>query len=218
MDKQSSAGLRKRQQISNANKTMFLAITGASVVVGFSIVLMIFLAQRISFTQRILNEKGTTNDTLQKNIEAVPKLQEALNALNTNEDLMSVRLNDTDEPLQSILDALPSTANSAAMGSSLQKKLLSGVPGIKLESLTVDPVNDAFSDSNTIGFTFSVSAASNSQSNLQKVLQRVEKSIRPFNITALSVESQGNRVVMTASGVGYYDQEQVVQLTDKVVK
>ncbi len=230
MDKP-SAGLRKRQQITHANQLMFLWIAGVSIVVGFSIVLMIFLVQRIWFGEKVITEKNKTVATLQKNLDTVSALKDNIRVLNTNENLMSTRLNDSDSALQSVLDALPADANSTAMASSLQTKLLSGVAGVTIESLKVQPVsgieisgdNTTASDSsdpssNTIGFSFSVSAPSSNQDGLRQVLQRIEKSIRPFNITNLSVESQGSRVVMTATGLGYYDLAQTVQLTDKVVR
>lgn len=223
MDKQ-AAGLRKRQQISRANKTMFLAIAGASTVVGFSLVLVIFLGQRILFGEKVIAEKDHTISVLQKNIDTVPALKDNIRVLNTNQDLASVRLNSTDAPLQSVLDALPSNANSTAMASSLQTKLLAGVPGVTIESLRVDSAssdgtsNTDAAGSNTISFSFAVSTASNKQTSLRSVLQRIEMSIRPFDVTNLSIESQGGRVILTANGVGYYDTAQTVQLTDKVVK
>jgi hypothetical protein len=225
------AGLRKRQQITRANQTMFLSIAGVSVVVGFSLVLIIFLVQRIWFGERVIAEKLHTADILTKNLSTVPTLKDNIRVLNTNEDLKSTRLNDTDPAIQSVLDALPADANSTAMASSLQSKLLSGVSGITIESLKVEPVsgieiasdgtttNDSSDpSSHTINFSFAVSAPSTNQDALRQVLLNIEKSIRPFNITTLSVESQGSRVVMTANGVGYYEPEQTVQLSDKVVR
>lgn len=224
-------GIRKRQQISRANQTMFLAIAGVSVVVGFSIVLVIFLAQRIWFGERVISEKLHTADVLAKNLSVVPALKDNIRVLNTNEDLKLTRLNDTDPAVQSVLDALPADANSTAMASSLQSKLLSNVQGVTIESLKVEPVsgieiatdgttaNDSSDpSSHTINFSFSVSTATSNQDALRQVLLQMEKSIRPFNIVTLSVESQGSRVVMTANGVGYYEPEQTVQLTDKVVR
>jgi len=228
MEKQST-GLRKRQQISKANQTMFLAIAGASVVVGFSLVLMLFLVQRIWFGEKVIAEKNHTVAVLQKNLDSVNALKDNIRVLNTNEDLKSILLKDGDSPLQSVLDA--ASANSTAMASSLQVKLLSNVSGITIESLKVDPVvgvetssdgsgsiDSSDPSSHSIGFSFSVSTAAGNSDALRQVLMQIEKSIRPFNITNLSVESQGSRLVMTATGVGYYDPAQVVQLTDKVVK
>ncbi len=226
-----TAGLRKRQQISKANQTMFLSIAGVSVVVGFCLVLMVFLVQRIWFGEKVIAEKNNTASVLQKNLDTVNALKDNIRVLNTNEDLKLTRLNDTDSALQSVLDALPADANSTAMASSLQTKLLSGVAGVTIESLKVDPVSgiEIASDgttatdssdptSHTIGFSFTVSTDAKNQEGLRQILLNIEKSIRPFNITNLAVEGQGSRIVMTATGVGYYEPAQTVQLTDKVVR
>lgn len=227
----SQTGLRKRQQITHANQMMFLWIAGVSVVVGFALVLMIFLVQKIWFGERVIAEKLGTISILDKNLAVVDQLKDNVRVLGANKDLQSTRLNDTDSALQSVLDALPADANSTAMASSLQQKLLSGVTGVVIESLKVQPVSiievpgakttvATSSDplSNTIGFSFSVSTASSNPDALREILTRIEKSIRPFSITTLVVEGQGSRVVMTATGVGYYLPAQKVELKNKVVR
>ena len=45
--KKDDVTLRKRAQVSKANRTMFFWIAGMSVVVGFSVVASIFIFQRI---------------------------------------------------------------------------------------------------------------------------------------------------------------------------
>ncbi len=228
MDK--AAGLRKRQQILHASQMMFLWIAGVSVVVGFCLVLIVFLVQRIWFGEKVIAEKQKTVSVLQKNLDTVQALKDNVRVLNTNEALKSTRLNDTDPAIQSVLDALPADANSTAMASSLQTKLVGGVPGVTIETLKVDPVsgietaeNDVSTSSSdplshTIGFSFAVSTAVNNQEALRQVLLNIEKSIRPFNITNLSIESQGQRIVLAGTGVGYYNPAQTVQLDQKVVK
>ena len=217
MEKKPVVALRKRQQISQANKTMFLAIAGASVVIGFSVVLFIFLFQQVQFKVKVLDEQNKTLSTIKANKEAVPKLIENVNQLNTNTDLISVQLEGASDPIQSVLDALPSSANSTAMGSSLQNKILGSVTGLRIESLIVDSADGVDASTNTIPFTFSVSASSNNKA-LKAALDRLEHSIRPFSVKKLTLESQGDRVLMTVSGVGYFDPEQTVELVDKVVK
>ncbi len=231
MDKP-TAGLRKRQQIRQANRMMMIWIAGISVVVGVSLVLIIFLAQKILFGEKVIFEKNKTVSVLEKNLTTVDALKGNVRVLNTNESLKATRLNDGGAPLQSILDALPADANSTALASSLQTKLLTGVPGIVVETINVVPVDGlettAGDDtsptgatgigSNQISFTFSVSADANNYTALRQVLERLEKSIRPFNITGLTVEAQGSRVIMTATGVSYYNPAQTVELTNKVIK
>lgn len=227
----SQTGLRKRQQITHANQMMFLWIAGVSVVVGFALVLMIFLVQKIWYGERVIAEQLNTVSILDKNLSVVDELKNNVRVLGSNQDLQSTRLNDTDSALQSVLDALPADANSTAMASSLQQKILSGVTGVVIESLKVQPVsglevagskttNSTSSDplSNTIGFSFSVSTASANSDALRAILTRLEKSIRPFTIETLVVEGQGSRIVMTATGVGYYLPAQKIQLEKKVVR
>lgn len=227
----SNIGLRKRQQISNANKTMFLAIAGVSVVIGVCIVFIVILGQKILFGEKVIAEKTKTEHTLQQNLDSVDALKSNIRVLSTNESLQSVKLKNTDSALQVILDALPADANSTALASSLQLKLLNNIQDVVIDSLKVDPVsgveissdNTTVADSsdpnsNSIRFTFTVSTNSNNAEGLKQVLKNIEKSIRPINITNLSIEGQGSRIVMTAVGVGYYSPAQTVHLMDKVVK
>lgn len=223
-----AAGLRKRQQISRANRTMLLWIAGVSVIVGVSIVLIVFLAQKIWFGEKVLGEKNKTVSVLEKNLKAIDGedgLRNNIQQRNTDKNLMAVRLNENDPPLQSILDALPATPNSTALASSLQIKLLSGIPGVAIETISVDSAdqNDAQATagntgSDQIGFTFSVSTDASNYAALKQVLERLEKSIRPFTVTSLNVEVQGSKVIMTVSGVSYYSLAKTVELQTKVVK
>lgn len=222
-----NVGLRKRQQILKANRLMFLWVAGVSVIVGFSLVLAIFLWQKISFGEKVLAEKSKTLSVLESNLEEIAPLRDNVRVLDTNEALKSTRVDDSDLPIQSVLDALPASANSAALGSSLQAKLLSGVDGVSLDAIKVEPVNGVEtttdtgivneSGENTINFSFTVSVANSKPEALREVLRRVERSIRAVNVTALVVEQQGQRLVMTATGHGYYQPSVSIQLKDKVV-
>lgn len=225
MDKQ-VAGMRKRQQIVRANQMMFLWVAGASVVVGFAIVICLFLGQRIMFNNKVIAKKNETQTRLQDNINVVPKLQEKVRLLDTDEALRSVRLNDDDLAIQSVLDALPADANDTALGSSLQARLINGVNGVTLETMSVEPVNTvegeapSVSEDGTyrINFTFGVSVDANDTDKLREVLLRLEKSIRAINVSTLTVESQSNRRVLTVAGYAYYEPAKTIELRDEVVK
>ncbi len=217
MDKQAT-GLRKRQQIGQANKMMLLWIAAVSVVVGISVVLVLFLVQKIVFEQKVVNAKSNTAKILSDNLKAVDGLKEQINVLNTNEALKSTAL-DSSKPIQSVLDALPADPNATALASSLQMKLLTGVPGVVIETIAVDQVSDdTASGVDEIPFSFAVSVGNDSYASLRDVLERLEKSIRPFKVTTLTVETQGNKVVMTAKGVSYYEPAKTVKLSEKVVR
>lgn len=220
--------LRKRQQIAKANRTMFLWVAGISAVVGIAVVASIFLAQKALFNEKVLSEKSKTASTLVKNNEAVGGLQDQIRVLNTNERLRENMVAGQEQPIQVVLDALPSEANSAAFGASLQKRFLEA-SGIRLESLDVAPVRDAESISggsmdsadssgSEIQFTFSVSTDANNANALKALLVRLERSIRPITLTNITVEAQGSRLMMRAEGNTYYEPTRTAELKDKVVR
>jgi hypothetical protein len=224
--------LRKRQQIANANRMMFTWVAVVSAVVGIALVISLFLLQKAWFNEKILAEKSKTASTLVHNNEVIGQLKDEVRVLNTNEALKSAMAPGENEPIQVVLDALPSEANSSAFGSSLQEKFLKD-PALTIESLNVDPVAgvESQSDSNVqdasdtastgenqITFRFSVSADVNNPSALKSLLQRLERSIRAINITTLTIETQGNRLVLTVDGYAFYEPAKTVELKDKTVK
>lgn len=221
--------LRKRQQIQKVGKNMFIWVAGAAAIFGVCAVLSMSLFERITYKQAVINAKNETADTLEKNVETADELKKEVRIINTNQALIDTpRLDDT-EPVSVILDALPSTANSSALGASLQQKLLN-VDGVSIESLTVDPIagvedvsNDDTAQSevggeNEISFQFSVSVASGQANVLQNMLRRLERSIRTISLTSVTVEQQGAKITLTAEGKAYYQPAKTVQLEEKTVR
>ena len=224
--------IRKRQQIANANRMMFIWVAVVSAIVGVAIVASLFLLQKAWFNEKILLEKANTAGTLTKNNEVIDDLKDQIRVLNTDENLKSVMVQGESQPVQVVLDALPPAANSSALGASLQEKFLSG-SGLTLESLNVDPVAGVEStpDSNVqdasgsvaggenkIFFRFTVSTNVNNASALKELLQKLERSIRAIDITSLTIETQGNRLVLAVQGHAYYEPAKTVELKDKTVK
>jgi len=224
------AAIRKRSQIAKANRTMFVWVAIVSVILGFALVGSVFLVQKIVFNERVLAEKNRTVSTLSTNNANVSELESQVRILDNNEALISSKAKPEDQAVQVILDALPSEANSLALGASIQNRLLSGIEGLSIVSLQVDPVvgveslgstavTDAAkavtTDQAQITFRFSVSG---SEAALKTALQRLERSIRAIDILTLKIESQGANRVMTVEARAFYEPSRVVQLTDKVVK
>ncbi len=230
--KPKTGAIRKRTQIAVANRTMFMWVAGISVVLGFSVVAIIFLTQMLLFNEKVLAEKSKTIKTLDANIVAVEEITKKVNVLDTNQDLIDVKANADDKNLQPIFDALPSVVNSSALGSSIQTKLVSSVPGASLDAIQVDPVVgvetvddgsyvDVSSDGsgeNSINFRFTASALNTDTDALKKVLTNLESSIRTIDVTMLKLENQESRLSMTIQGRGYYELEKKVELKEKMVK
>ncbi len=225
--------IRKRTQIAKANRTMFIWIAIASALVGTALVVSIFLGQKLIYNEKVLGEKLNTVTTLDDNLAVIDDLKTDVQALEANAALGSIKANETDQALQVVLDALPSEANSLALGASLQSRLLSGITGnYSVESLQVTPVqgvessseaadttdasaSDSGSGAGEINFSFSVEG---DQQALRQVLQNLERSIRTIVVTSVSVEVQSERLVMNVQGHAFYEPAKTLELTKKTVR
>ncbi len=219
-----TVAIRKRTQIAKTNRMMFIWIAIASAIIGAAIVVSIFLTEKLIYNERVLTEKQNTITVLDADNKVIPDLVQQIRVLDTNAALMSARASDTDQAIQVILDALPSDANSLALGASLQNKLLAGIPGLTLESLKTDPVvgvetlsegASANTGANEIDFQFSVSG---NQAALKQALTNMERSIRSFEITSLRIESQGSKQIMSVQAKAFYEPAKTIELKNKVVQ
>jgi len=222
-------GIRKRTQIDMTNRTMFIWVAGVSVLLGFAIVGSIFLIQMIVFNEKVLAEKSKTVSTLEIDNKNIVELQNQVRALDANQALINSKTPSEDKAIQVILDALPSEANSFALGASLQNKLLANIDGLTLNSLQVDSVagveslddNAVSLDTSTtavqneITFSFSVSGSVDA---LKTVLKNLENSIRTIDITTLQIENEGEGLNMKVGARAFYEPAKVVELKDKTVK
>lgn len=224
-----NVAFRKRTQIAKANRAMFLWVVAASVIFGVALVGIIFLTQMLMFNEKVLQEKNQTIATLNLNNKNIKTLESQIRVLDTNEALISSKAKPDDQAIQVILDALPSDANSLALGASLQDRLLSGISGLTLNSLQVDPVigvelldlnssvvsaTPTLNTQNSITFRFSVSGT---DSALQQVLRNLESSIRTIDVTSIKIESQGASRALSVEAQAFYEPARIVQLKDEII-
>lgn len=226
--------LRKRQQIANANRTMFMWVAAISAVVGIAIVGSVFLFQKASFNEKVLDTKSKTAATLRANNKVISELEDKVREMNTNQALIDSMAPNQTQPIRVVLDALPSDANSSAFGASLQEKFLND-PALRIESLAPDVVQGVESQSGDsvenasgtsssddaaqeITFRLSVSADLANANALKELLKKFERSIRAIDITSLKIETQGNRLLLAIEGRTFYEPAKSVELKEKVIK
>lgn len=228
------AGLRKRQQIAGTSKMMFIWVAGASVIVGAALVAAIFLGEKLIFTEKVLEAKQQTASTLSDNLSKINGLKDQIRVLNTNSALQSVMTPEETDPIQVVLDALPSDANSTALGASLQQKFLN-LPGLTVQQLSVTPVSGVDGDggtgssadsssgssatptaNNAIAFSFTVQAAD--ANTVEALLKNIEKSIRTIDLTSLTLDYSSGSFTVTAEGQAYYQPSVTVKLKDETIK
>src|SRR6478672_301585 len=214
MDK-SDQRLRKRQQISKANRMMFTWVAAGSGVVGVALVVSVFLVQQLVFNEKVLLKKNETISSLKNSRAAVPQLRQNIAVRNTDQALLDSRAKESDKPLQVIIDALPDSPNTAALGASLQSVLIPS-SAITLESLKVDPVGEDGGDG-PMTFSFTVSTSLGSINELRNLQQRLERSIRAIDVTRVLVETATTKATMTVNGQAYYEPAKTVQLESEPV-
>lgn len=224
------SSIRKRQQIFKANRMMFLWVAMASAVIGFALVISISLMQRIIYNQKVIGEKNKTYSTLANNNKKVSQLEDQIKTINYSSDVLKkLRAKDSDDPIQVVLDALPSDSNRLALGSSLQNVLLANIPGSSLESMKVESTAEAGSvkkstattgtvENNSLDVTFTLKINSGSEDSIREMLTRLEKSIRTFKVTNVKIEHSLDKMNVTVTAKAYYEPAKVVELTEKVVK
>ena len=224
------SSIRKRQQIFKANRMMFLWVAMASAVIGFALVISISLMQRIIYNQKVIGEKNKTYSTLANNNKKVSQLEDQIKTINYSSDVLKkLRAKDSDDPIQVVLDALPSDSNRLALGSSLQNVLLPNIPGSSLESMKVESTAEAGSvkksttttgtvENNSLDVTFTLKINSGSEDSIREMLTRLEKSIRTFKVTNVKIEYSLDKMNVTVTAKAYYEPAKVVELTEKVVK
>ena len=158
----------KRNAINKANQTMFLAVAGAALIAGASVVGMVYLFRIYSFNTKVLTEQDKSISTITQNIDNINDLKKRLGSLETNENLnkQNLKSNADDGGLRVIADALPDSENASGLGSALQKKIFS-------DGVTLDAFNIESSDSNSLSTSSSTSVSSES-SNIPEGVKDIQ--------------------------------------------
>jgi len=222
-----SAPSSKRQQITRSNKTMFLWVAGASVIVAFALVASLFLVKQMIFQTKIIAAKADTNNTLDANIKTAPALKKSVEKLIANPNLTDARATANQNNLSVIFDALPYVADDIGFGSSLQSVLLSGLG--TPENITINSLSSSTAEEGTeiagvaapegsqeLAFSFTISG---SDKDIKEILTRFDRSIRPIQITSLSLQAgEGGKVTASIQAKTFYQPAKTLELTNKTVK
>lgn len=166
----------KWAKIDKAQRNMFFAVCGASVVLGITIVGIVYFAKVIGFNAKLIGEKTAIIEDYKSIQNSLKSISNKVNDLTENEGLEVVgrtRASDclsrsatkitesssieevevarTCTALRVIPDALPSKSNSEAMLASLNQLLLwsNGYAGVEIEGLSAADVDaPSFKDEN----------------------------------------------------------------------
>lgn len=216
--KKALTGVKKRQQIKNANQMTFIWIMIASAAVVFCLVTAQFLVRQAWFNQKVINERAKTQSTLANNIKNYDKLKQSVEKLVADPNLAKVKANESDTAYKVVLDSLPVTNDGTVLGSSLLQIILPK-SGASVTSLTAGDatlgVTEVTPDDNQTPFDFT---ASSSYGQAAAMLKDLERSIRPISVTELTLQGSDTTLNVQVKGQSYYEPEQTITLGKTVVK
>lgn len=222
-------GVRKRQQIQNTNKNIFVWLAVASVIVSICLVALQFLVREFMFNQKIISKKGDTNKILIQNVKEAKVLQDNVNALLADSNLSALKYeteNTQTSALSVVLDALPVEGDATEFANSLQAAVLprSGVSIRELNTTTIEDPNamttDVVATAATQAMSLPFSAGfSGKYADVQQALVDMSRVIRPIHLTNLTIRADDNGVLQTnISGVTYYLPARAVEVREEVLK
>jgi hypothetical protein len=217
----------KQLQIDKATAQIIAYTAVASAVLVFTLFSVNTLLSQRSYQAKVIAQKEVAKKQLVANVSAKEKLVTAYKQfVGRQENVIGGNStgngqNDGDNA-RIILDALPSKYDFPALTTSIEKLLADSATGVQIQSITGtdDEVNQAETTVTTpvpveIPFQLSVSG---SYTSLEALSKGFERSIRPFNVTSLSISGSDSSLRLDMSAKTYYQPEKKVNIEQKVVK
>lgn len=217
----------KRVAISKANAQMVAVVAAAAFVTIFCLVASKAALSQNRYQARVTAAKEKAHQQLQKNIDAFDDLKVSYQAFdNTAKNAIggnSVGEGDNDgKNSKLILDALPSSYDFPALTSSVEKLLQS--QSLKINDIggTDDQLNQQTNVSSPspqpVPMPFSFSITETNYDSINKLVQTLEKSIRPIQIDSLTLAGGGNNMTATVNAHTFFQPGKNLNITKQVVK
>lgn len=205
----------KHLQIDKANMQVIIAVTVAAAIVIFSLVASLSLFNRMKYQNNVISLRAKANKQLEANIKATTELVKAYNAFDGAAESV---IGNGDKNSTVVLDALPSKYDFPALATSLEALISNS--GSKITSITgTDDAANAQQNSVTpkpVEIPFEITTSGNYTSS-QKLVTDLERSIRPFQITALTLTGKDTELTTTVKAKTYYQPETKLGIKEETV-
>ncbi len=218
----------KHIQIDKANRTILVLLSIAVFTTVFCGFICKALLSKRAYQSRVIAGKEVALKQLQANLTAVDSLNESYQKfVNSPQNIIggsSTGTGDRDgDNARIILDALPSKYDFPALTTSLEKILSDKKFTVGSIGGTDDEVaqgtNSAANAKTTapvpIPFTVSVTA---NYASIQELVTVLERSIRPIQLTTLSLTGNDTALQIDMTANTYYQPEKVLTINTKEVK
>jgi Tfp pilus assembly protein PilO len=199
----------KREMISRANSTVFIAVTISAVIVVFCLISLRFLWQKKAYNDRVISAKTKARKQIEDNGIAIDKLSEQFPDFQhraTNND-------------KTILHALPPAYDYAALVTSME--FLANQAGVKLDSGIGEDISASAVKEQNVSVPQEITlnlSVSGRYENIVKYIDVIEKSIRPVIITTVDFSGGNSEIKATIMAKTYYQPARTLDVSKEVIK
>ena len=203
----------KKIQLDKAKATMLGVIIASSMLSVFALVAgKTYLSQAL-YLNKVASEKTKAVKQLKNNLDSVQALTASYESFATQEPnlLGGATKGDGERDGDNgrlILDSLPSKYDFPALTTSLENSITGSDDSVAAADKTSTEI---------IEIPFNVTVSTNYE-GIQKLLDRLEKSIRPFEITTMTVSGKNDNLQVNIAAKTYYQPEKNLNMLMKVVK
>jgi hypothetical protein len=220
----------KHIQINKAQKTMLVVTVAATVITVFSVIISRTLLAQARFQSHVISARHEATKQLKENVEAARTLASQYNQVFEGSSPTNV-IGGVNDPSPEavppngdngrlVLNALPTAYDYPALLTSVSKLLAQdgiGTPSIggSDQSSTVD--NSPSPNPKVLNIDLSVSGTA-TYNGVQSLIKDFGRSIRPYDITKLSLNGSESSMSVSINLTTYYQQAKTLKLKTKEVR
>lgn len=220
----------KSLQIDKAQSTMLAVVVGATIITVFCLVSAKVLLGQALYQRRVINARDVSAKQLETNIKNANTLSSQYNSVLIGSDSNNViggsnSGGDSAVPPDGdngkiVLDALPTSYDFPALLTSLSKLL--GTDGVGAQSIGGADQSISVDSSPTYNpapsnIDVTISGAS-TYADSKKLLTDLERSIRPFDVTHLTLSGNESSLSMSLNVTTYYQPAKTLTIPSKEIK
>ncbi len=220
----------KQIQIDKEQSKMMAIIAIATVVTIFSLVSTRALLSQAAYQRRVINARHDTIKQIQTNTKSADTLISQFNNVfegtgptnviggkNTSDP--NSRPPDGDNA-RIVFDALPTTYDFPALLTSVSNILTNnsiGAPSIGGTDQSSTFNSTPSSNPQPVAVNLSITG-SGGYANIQSLIKDLERSIRPFNVTRLTISGSESNMVISANMTTYYQAAKTLNTNSKEIR
>ncbi len=217
-------------QLDKDQSKMIAMVAIATVITIFSLVSTRALISQAAYQRRVINARNATIHQIQLNSTNADTLIKQFNDVFEGNNAQNVigGKNTTDpnskppdgDNARVVLDALPTTYDFPALLTSVSSILTNN--GIGSPSIGGTDQSTTFNSSpsatpKSVPIDLSVTGSGNYE-NVQALVKDIERSVRPFNVTRMTLSGNQSNLVLSLNMTTYYQVAKTLNTTSKEIK